>query len=188
MAGLTLAIAALSVTPMAQSLLRPKVPPSDEMRAASSNLDLTGYAEVPPAPPVDPATSREHLIAEAHALVGVPYEWGAKGPDAFDCSGFTKASYGAVGAALPDGSFNQAHGEQPLNALADLQPGDLIFYRWPGNEGVTHVTMYLDDGWVIGTGSPGQPREVVAYPLASDLAHAPDTILTYRHVTLPDES
>lgn len=42
------------------------------------------------------------------------------------------------------------------------------------------------DCWAIGTGSPGQPREVVVYPLASDL-RVTNTIVTYRHVNLGDE-
>jgi cell wall-associated NlpC family hydrolase len=65
-------------------------------------------------------------------------------------------------------------------------PGDLIFYRWAGNSNVSHVTMYAGDGWVIGTGTPGQPPKVALYPLASDLRYA-RAVLTYRHVRLPDE-
>jgi len=46
--------------------------------------------------------------------------------------------------------------------------------------------MYAGNGWVIGTGTPGQPPKVVLYPLASDLRNTGD-VLTYRHVRLPDE-
>jgi cell wall-associated NlpC family hydrolase len=141
-AGLTGAfLLLLLAVPRVQAMLRPKAPPTDAMRAASTQLDLSATAPSPPEPPVRPRNDRERLIASAHALLGRPYEWGAKGPDAFDCSGFTKAAYAAIGVRLPDGSFNQAEGERVLRSLADLAPGDLLFYRWNGNIGVSHVTM-----------------------------------------------
>lgn len=126
-------------------------------------------------------------MAAAYALKGLPYQWGAKGPRAYDCSGFTKAAYAKVRVALPDGSFNQAQGERPLAAVNQLVPGDLLLYRWKGSDSVTHVTMYAGEGWVIGTGTPGQPRAVTLYPLASDLVRDGRTI-TYRHLRLPDEN
>ncbi|MDI6692314.1 MAG: C40 family peptidase [Anaerosomatales bacterium] len=178
---------AWAAAPTVQALLRATRPPTDAMRAASAHVDLTGTASTPPRPAASPRTDRERLAANAHRLLGIPYEWGAKGPEAFDCSGFTKAAYASIGVTIPDGSFNQAEGERPLSSLADLTPGDLLFYRWPGSKGVGHVTMYIGDGWVIGTGSPGQPKAVTVYPLASDFAQAPGTIVTFRHVVLPDE-
>lgn len=46
--------------------------------------------------------------------------------------------------------------------------------------------MYAGGGWIVGTGSPGQPKKVVVYPIASDLW--PDgRVITYRHIKLPDE-
>jgi cell wall-associated NlpC family hydrolase len=156
------------------------------MQEASGGLSFDGTSDVPPAPPTDPAGDRQRLLAEAHRLLGSPYEWGAKGPQAFDCSGLTKAIYAAGGVTLPDGSFNQAEGEQAFSNLDPLAPGDLLFYRWAGNVGVTHVTMYAGDGWVIGTGSPGQPGEAMLYRLESDY-RSPRTVITYRHIALPDE-
>jgi cell wall-associated NlpC family hydrolase len=167
---------------------RPVFPPTAQMIAAAAQLDLRATSTNAPAVPHDPATDREELLAAAHAKLGIPYKFGAKGPRLLDCSGFTRVAYGDVGVRLPDGSFNQAKGELPLTALDDLAPGDLLFYRWPGKKGVTHVTMYWGEGWVIGTGSPRQPSEVVIYPLASDFAALPGTVVTYRHVPLPDES
>jgi cell wall-associated NlpC family hydrolase len=122
----------------------------------------------------------------AFGLVGKPYAWGAKGPGAYDCSGFTKAAYAAAGVRLPDGSFNQAAGEEPLRHEDQLTAGDLLLYRWPDSVSVAHVTIYAGDGWVIGTGSPGKPPKVVVYPLADDL-RADGRIITFRHVRLADE-
>ncbi|MDI6711958.1 MAG: NlpC/P60 family protein [Anaerosomatales bacterium] len=169
------------------SRLGSRIPPTGEMRAASTRIDLSGTAPTPPPPPVEPRTDRDRLVLAARRMLGTPYRWGAKGPDEYDCSGFTKAAYAAVGVRLPDGSFNQAAGERPLGSLDELAPGDLLFYRWNGAVGVSHVTMYLGDGWVIGTGSPATPGEVGIYPLAADF-RVPDTTVTFRHIVLPDGS
>ncbi|MDR3686608.1 MAG: NlpC/P60 family protein [Coriobacteriia bacterium] len=146
----------------------------------------TVAAATSPRAPSRPTTDRQRILAKAYSLLGVPYTYGAKGPGAYDCSGFTKAAYLAGGVKLPDGSFNQAAHERPLADTRLLAPGDLIFYRWAGKSSVSHVTMYAGDGWVIGTGTPGQPPKVTLYPLAADLRRAGD-VLTYRHVRLPDE-
>lgn len=181
-----LAAAALR-TPAMQARLGVRMPPTGEMRAASTQIDLSGTAPAPPEPPTAPRTDRDRLILAARRMLGIPYRWGAKGPDAYDCSGFTKAAYAAVGVKLPDGSFNQATGERPLRTVDELAPGDLLFYRWNGAVGVSHVTMYLGDGWVIGTGSPATPDKVGIYPLATDFL-VPRTTVTFRHITLPDGS
>lgn len=125
-------------------------------------------------------------MAAAFALEGVPYRYGGKGRNALDCSGFTKLAYAAVGVTLPNGSFNQSVGEKTLASVSELVPGDLLFYRWAGSERITHVTMYAGDGWVIGTGTPGEPAHVVVYPLAHDL-RADGRVITFRHIALGDE-
>ena len=183
---LALVLLLILVVPRVQAALRPKSPPTESMRVASKALDPVEAASEPPKAPVVATIDRERLLAAAYSLRGIPYKWGAKGPDEYDCSGFTRAAYAVVGVDLPDGSFNQAEGEQPLTSFDDLTPGDLLFYRWHGGEGVEHVTIYVGDGWAIGTGSPGQPKEVVVYPLANDL-RVPDTVITFRHIELLDE-
>jgi cell wall-associated NlpC family hydrolase len=166
---------------------KPTTPPSAEMRAAAATLSLTPASPTPaPKAPQNPRTDRQRLLSAAHRMLGAPYKWGAKGPDSYDCSGFTKAAYAKAGIALPDGSFNQASNEAPLGDVSTLTPGDLLFYRWAGKDNVSHVTMYAGDGWVIGTGTPGQPPKVVLYPLSYDLRGKRD-IITYRHIALPDE-
>jgi cell wall-associated NlpC family hydrolase len=158
------------------------------MQTAAKALVTSGVRSrtAPPAAPAHPKTDRQSLMVAAYSLRGIPYKWGAKGPDYLDCSGFTKAAYAKIGVELPDGSFNQAEGERPLTSPSGMHPGDLILYRWAKSKGVKHVTMYAGDGWVIGTGSPGQLGEVVLYPLSADLVND-GRVLTYRHIVLSDE-
>lgn len=185
-----LAVVGVCVVLAWREVPRPKPVATPDMASASSVAASSAPSLAIDAtftPPASPATDRERLITAGVAMLGVPYRFGAKGPDEIDCSGFTKEAYDEVGVRLPDGSFNQAEGEQALPAnLTALAPGDLLFYRWPNSDAVSHVTMYAGDGWVIGTGSPGQPPYVVVYPLAEDLLDD-GRVVTFRHIVLPDE-
>ena len=173
--------------PIAWHFMPRRQPASAEMRAAMTALASVAATPTPrPHAVPHPRTDRDRLMAAAFAMEGIPYKFGAKGPGLLDCSGFTKSAYAAVGVTLPNGSFNQTSSEKALKARSSLVAGDLLFYRWPGSEQITHVTMYAGDGWVIGTGSPGRPAEVVVYPLSSDLKND-GRVITFRHVRLADE-
>jgi cell wall-associated NlpC family hydrolase len=63
----------------------------------------------------------------ALAQLGDPYRWGASGPGTFDCSGLTSASYRAAGVAIPRVSRAQWGAGRHV-AVANLLPGDLVFY------------------------------------------------------------
>lgn len=99
--------------------------------------------------PSDP----HEVAAVAYALrqVGKPYVWGAKGPDAFDCSGLVQAAWAAAGVALDAGTTSQIHDGVAVPSLAYVQPGDLLFT--PGSLGSPsnprHVGLYIGDGLLV---------------------------------------
>jgi cell wall-associated NlpC family hydrolase len=96
--------------------------------------------------------SRVAATAVAYAMrqLGKPYHWGASGPNAFDCSGLTSAAYRAAGVAIPRVSADQFYAGQPV-AVADLLPGDLVFYADdPANPAtIHHVGMYVGKGLMV---------------------------------------
>jgi hypothetical protein len=110
--------------------LRPVV---DQLRRG--DLPAIRLPRLPTAPPVRPPAAGDggraaRAVAFALAQRGKPYQWGAQGPDAYDCSGLTWAAWRAAGVTIPRTAAGQ---------LADLprvrdrvQPGDLVVYRSDG--------------------------------------------------------
>ena len=97
----------------------------------------------------------------ALSQVGKPYIWGATGPDGYDCSGLTQASYKAAGIRLSRTTKTQ-YAETAHVALAQMKPGDLIFYSSNGAaSGIYHVAIYAGDGMRVHAPSPGKNVEYV---------------------------
>jgi len=97
---------------------------------------------------------REILVnvveSRARRFLGKPYVWGGNGPSCFDCSGFTKMVYNAIGINLPRVSREQAKVGKLVH-FNELKKGDIIFFdtgrRYKRR--VTHVGIYLEDGKFI---------------------------------------
>lgn len=94
----------------------------------------------PPADLGDPVRAPRGSVVEiALSKLGAPYRWGASGPDAFDCSGFTMWVYAQVGVSLPHSSRAQ-YGCGERVSRANLRPGDLVFF---GRSRIHHVGIYI---------------------------------------------
>jgi len=102
-----------------------------------------------------PSVQAGIAVEAALSRRGLPYVWGAVGPDSFDCSGLMLWAWQQAGIEIPRNSAAQAglH-EIPLD---QLQPGDLVTYYSP----VTHVGMYVGNGKVLHASMPGVPIKVV---------------------------
>jgi cell wall-associated NlpC family hydrolase len=98
------------------------------------------------------------VLDAAVAKLGRPYVRGAAGPNAFDCSGFTRWAWQAAGVELPHYSGAQWAQTDHIS-VDDLQPGDLVFFWGPGERGDPgHVGLYVGDGQMIH--APGTGRSV----------------------------
>jgi len=79
-----------------------------------------------------PAGTAGKVIAYAEAQIAKPYQWGATGPGAFDCSGLTMMAYRAASIDIPRTSQQQwAFGKQI--PASQVKPGDLVFFA--GSDG-----------------------------------------------------
>ncbi|OPX95619.1 MAG: putative endopeptidase p60 precursor [Syntrophorhabdus sp. PtaU1.Bin002] len=72
--------------------------------------------------------TRSNLLHTALALQGKPYRSGAKGPDAFDCSGFVHYVYRSSSIILPVTSDALSRTGVEITHEYSL-PGDLVFFK-----------------------------------------------------------
>ncbi|MGW3495144.1 NlpC/P60 family protein [Streptomyces sp. NPDC001020] len=96
------------------------------------------------------ATKAANALAFARAQIGKPYVWGATGPDSYDCSGLTQASWRAAGVKLDRTTWDQVK-QGTTVSLANAQPGDLIFFY----DDISHVGLYIGNGMMIHAPKPG---------------------------------
>ncbi len=98
------------------------------------------------------------IIEEAEKYIGYPYVWGGDSPEtSFDCSGFVSYVFtnsgvkntGRLGAT-------SLYGHCQKITLEEAEPGDLIFFEGTiaGDEGISHVGIYVGDGHMIHCGNP----------------------------------
>ena len=110
----------------------------------------------------------EKMFAFAKAQLGEPYVLGGMGPNVWDCSGITKASYAAAGIYIGTHSatnqFRTMAAAKKLIPLNQLQPGDLMWYtKEPGNfDGDKyHVVINVGNGMMLEAPQAGRPVRIV---------------------------
>ena len=89
-------------------------------------------------------------FAKRQVLAKKPYVWGDEGPNAFDCSGLVYAAYKSAGLGWPiwdrlnSGLYYTYTKQIPL---AEMEPGDLIFYSYKGTiSTIHHMSIYAGNG------------------------------------------
>lgn len=103
-----------------------------------------------PTPTPAPATDfGRQIVDQARKYMGIPYRFGATGPNAYDCSGFTQTVFRQLGVRLPRTASAQSRVGQFISK-ADLQPGDLVFFQHTYTKNrVDHVGIYIGGGKFI---------------------------------------
>jgi LysM repeat protein len=85
-------------------------------------------------PPVITDSSANHIsiidsiLNFSKQYLGRPYRGGGKGPNSFDCSGFTSFVFSNFGIKLGSSSGDQAE-QLPAVAKNEILPGDLVFFN-----------------------------------------------------------
>jgi len=98
------------------------------------------------------ASAGRGSVAAAWALaqLGHPYQWGAAGPDAFDCSGLVLRAWQAAGVDLPRVAADQYRvaGHVPV---AEAGPGDLVFFSPDPADpaSIEHVGIVVGPGIMV---------------------------------------
>ena len=93
------------------------------------------------AAPYDPVTGNV-IVDRAYGCIGLPYVWGATGPNSFDCSGLVgyclTGGYGRVGTTYTFMGWPR---------VSDPQPGD-VCTNWD------HCGIYIGNGMMIHAPQP----------------------------------
>ncbi len=120
-----------------------------------------------------PTAALDAMLSAAMSRRGLPYVYGAAGPGSFDCSGLVQWSFAQAGVTMPRIAAEQALAG-PAVPVSQLQPGDLLFYHTdptaPGY--ISHVGIYLGNGWMIQAPQPGMDVEVVPAYFGAEFAGA----------------
>ena len=149
------------------------------MTAAVAGADPTAslapraQPQVPRRPAPPSVTAGRAVVAFALAQVGKPYGYGATGPYQYDCSGLAMASWRAAGVQLPRTAAEQYYAGAHV-ALAQVQPGDLLFWASdPGDPAtIYHVAISLGGDLMVQAPQTGQDVEVAALSTAGLVARA----------------
>ncbi|MBM7870165.1 cell wall-associated NlpC family hydrolase [Clostridium pascui] len=104
------------------------------------------------------SNGRVDVVSYAYKFMGKPYVWGAAGPSAFDCSGFTLYVYRAFGVNLGHYTGTQFSTGQAVSK-ENLLPGDLVFFNTDSS--ISHVGIYVGEGQFIHASS-GSGKVIVS--------------------------
>jgi cell wall-associated NlpC family hydrolase len=85
--------------------------------------------------------ARSEVVQQAVLLLGKPYKSGAKGPEAFDCSGFVNYIYLKIGKNLPSMTEGLMSYGAPISGDS-IQAGDLVFFK---NNKEFHVGIMINN-------------------------------------------
>lgn len=100
------------------------------------------------------SSKNDSVVSYAKEYLGAKYKYGAAGPKAFDCSGFTMFIMGKFGIDLPHSAREQS-GYGTSISRDSLKPGDLVYFDTSRGRGISHVGIYIGDGNFIHAGSKG---------------------------------
>ena len=113
-------------------------------RAAAAAAVSALYSQPTSSPVVTGSGGARVAVEWAYKELGKPYQWGAAGPDSFDCSGLTQYVWGKAGVYLDHYTGSQWNEGQHVSQ-SQLEPGDLVFF---GSD-LHHVGLYIGNGNMI---------------------------------------
>ena len=95
----------------------------------------------------------DEVMSKVIEYLNIPYVWGGTSTRGFDCSGFVQnVMYQSLGIMLPRTSYEQSNVGQDVSK-EELKFGDLLFFDTMNKGRVSHVGIYLSDGYFAHSGS-----------------------------------
>jgi cell wall-associated NlpC family hydrolase len=148
-------LAALLMTGMAAASAAPVATAQDAARSFTESASSTVKGAAATA-----LRSAQDLATAALDLIGIRYKWGGNTPETgLDCSGLVRYVFQQVtGVTLPRTAKDMSRLGQAVD-LADLQPGDLVFFN-TRRFAFSHVGIYLGDNQFVHAPRRGRDVEV----------------------------
>lgn len=120
----------------------------------------------------------DKMVALGRQFLGLRYLWGGVSPIGFDCSGFVYTLHRVLGFDIPRDADDQRQGGQPV-APEDLRAGDLMFFAYEHGSGyVHHVGMYIGNGQMIQSRTPGKQVDIAQL---TEMRYAPEFVAARRY-------
>jgi SH3-like domain-containing protein len=101
--------------------------------------------------------SIDEMVVFSKRFLGLPYTWGGRSSFGYDCSGFAQMLVRRRGYLMPRDADIQAAwtGLVPVEKVADLRAGDLLYFGSKGN--ITHTGVFIGNGEFIHATTHDQP-------------------------------
>jgi cell wall-associated NlpC family hydrolase len=109
--------------------------------------DMPAKCSVPPS-----TLTRQYTLTSGYRLAPSPSPTVGVfrfGPDAFDCSGLVGAAYMKAGFDIGAYQSSAQLARMPRVPVADMRPGDLMFFNTDPAQAAGHVAMYIGNGKLV---------------------------------------
>jgi cell wall-associated NlpC family hydrolase len=103
---------------------------------------------------VPTTTARAQALQISQQVLNIPYVWGGNSlATGVDCSGLVQQVYAKMGIQIPRTSAQQSTTGVRVGSYNQLQPGDLVAFKWAGGwagpNTVSHIAIYIGNGQII---------------------------------------
>ena len=97
-------------------------------------------------------SNADKLLKKAKEKINCSYEYGATGPNKFDCSGFAQWCHSQIDISVPRTSCEQYN----KGSNANGEKGSLVFFK--KNNKINHVGICDGEGYMINAQNSGVKR------------------------------
>ena len=116
----------------------------------SISSSIAGFMD---SPEFSSSVDKDEVMYKVIEYLNTPYRYGGNSKRGIDCSAFVQTvMYQALGVSIPRTSYDQSNVGEDVS-LEDLKFGDLVFFNTRGRGRVSHVGIYLSDGYFVHSGS-----------------------------------